>query len=189
MLRSQQPSKCAQIWRFLGFNKTYRIERVGTPKATCRQQQKVHGVLTGTMLRYAAARFAYSFSSKPAETQISSESAYSAILSASVYISIDFVHSPSLNTSFPSPNKFHTSSFMNTWKQQRKIKNENQTGKVQLCLDGLATHFILLTTRSVKIKMKGEVPTFRLIKPYLILVLTSRKRKGWSKKKIINYLT
>ena len=76
-------------------------------------------LLTGTTFRYAAARFVYSVSSKPVGTQISSESAYSATFRASVYISMDFVHSPSLNTSFPSPKRFHTRSLMNTWKLER----------------------------------------------------------------------
>lgn len=84
-----------------------------------------HLLLTGTIFKYAAARFAYSFSSKPVGTQISSVSAYSATLKASVYISMDFVHSPSLNTSFPSPKRFHTRSLMKTWKFKRSKSVQN----------------------------------------------------------------
>jgi len=129
--------------------------------------------LTGTMLRYAAARFAYSFSRRPIATQMSSESAYSAILKASVYISMDFVHSPSLNTSFPSPKRFHTRSLMNTWKKnvrnQIKSKTEN-------------SRFVFSIRRcNTSVDARRKNPTSKRDIAYLILLLTSRIRKRWPK--------
>lgn len=55
---------------------------------------------------------------------MSSESAYSAMFKASVYISMDLVQSPSLNKSFPSPKRWHTRSLMKTYGFTNKSKNK-----------------------------------------------------------------
>lgn len=153
------------------------------------------------MLRYTAARFAYSFSSKPVGTQISSESAYSAILKASVYISMDFVHSPSLNTSFPSPKRFHTRSLMNTWKFKRTKSVQNAEcswfhpfihaplfwkNKTTGCLwfDPVIIPKPVSLNAVQVLTQEGSWKTqIKINKAYLILLLTSRKWKGWSKSK------